>query len=68
MSNIFYIRLFCRSTFLMWVSLFTPFLNLKVIKDYLEWDDDFLKALSVLCLSALVDESENAVLETGRSK
>ena len=44
------------------------FLNLKVIKDYLEWDDDFLKALSVLCLSALVDESENAVLETGRSK
>ncbi len=38
---------------------------LQVIKEYLEWDDDFLKALSVLCLSALVDESENAVLETG---
>ena len=44
---------------------YTFLFNLKVIKDYLEWDDDFLKALSVLCLSALVDESENAVLETG---
>ena len=58
---------YCQTLWCAQAHLCLKYFQFQVIRAYLEWDDDFLKALSVLALSALVDESENAVLETGKT-